>query len=179
MNFRVLAAFATVILAAAAFEYFSIKITNTPQIGFKKSVTTKSDIQTRIFGGKTAKAKQIPYQAGLSIHIVKNKIRNWCGGSLIARGWILTAAHCVYRKKIKTLENGSSTEIPGVFEIVPRVDVYLGMTNKDNILEEGRQFFMVTTENIIKHEQYIPSMLHNDIALLKLPKEAVLNGKIF
>lgn len=50
----------------------------------------------RIVGGDVAWPGQFPYQAGISF-TTNNGESNWCGGSILSKGWILTAAHCVYK----------------------------------------------------------------------------------
>lgn len=47
--------------------------------------------QSRVIAGENSHAGQWPWQAGLL-----SKGRFFCGGSLIAPEWVLTAAHCVH-----------------------------------------------------------------------------------
>lgn len=50
-----------------------------------------------IVGGKKAKKGEFPWQVGLLYSKFSNK-QPWCGGTLIANDWVLTAAHCIENK---------------------------------------------------------------------------------
>lgn len=47
----------------------------------------------RIVGGTIADTRDWPWQTGLKRG---NEEKIYCGGSLINREWVLTAAHCIY-----------------------------------------------------------------------------------
>ena len=49
---------------------------------------------SRIVGGATAEPNEYPWQASLQYRS-GTRWYHFCGGSLIAPNWILTAAHCL------------------------------------------------------------------------------------
>ncbi|KAF2895933.1 hypothetical protein ILUMI_10241 [Ignelater luminosus] len=60
--------------------------------GAKKGNTKKGSKSNRIIWGKEANIEHYPYVVGLLAH---NGNRVFCGGSIIAKSWVLTAAHCI------------------------------------------------------------------------------------
>ena len=64
----------------------------------KFSVTKRDAIENaRIYNGRDAKDGQYPWY--IFLKIVDKKCRNSCGGSLISKKHILTAAHCFFDLK--------------------------------------------------------------------------------
>ena len=98
---------------------------------------------TRIVGGVEAEPAAWPWQVAL-IEPRGSGFSQFCGGSVVASRWVLTAAHCV----------------DGVHP--DDVQVLVGARDLD---EGGRR---IDVEAIRMHRDYRDDTLENDIALLKL-----------
>lgn len=113
----------------------------------------KFDREERIVGGDETRPNAHPYQAGLLIMI------HWwtglCGGSLISRNLVITAAHCV--------------------ENTLGLTVVLGAHRLFNSLEETQLRIGVEPENVIMHPLYDPRMFYNDLALVVLTHSVIFN----
>lgn len=99
---------------------------------------------SKIIGGTNADIADFPWQ-------VYVRAGNYmCGGTIIAPGWILTAAHC--------LKNEDGSAIP-----VSEMRIRAGATNP--YTSQGSQYFV---SQAIVHEQFNPETLANDLAVLRL-----------
>ncbi|XP_014350516.1 plasma kallikrein [Latimeria chalumnae] len=104
------------------------------------------EFATRIVGGSTSSVREWPWQ--VSLHGNVGSYRHMCGGSIINKNWIVTAAHCFER-----LKNPDDWHI------------YSGFL-KQSEMNDDAPFFSVHT--IIVHPQYCAIEHVYDIALLKL-----------
>ena len=93
----------------------------------------------RIVGGEEVKLGRYPYQVGL----VRSFGRPFCGGSLIAPQWVLSAAHC------KGYANF----------------IHIGRHDYSNFYEE---YESIPVEQEIVHPHYFAPKFHNDFMLIKL-----------
>ncbi|KAI5629548.1 coagulation factor VII precursor, partial [Silurus asotus] len=103
----------------------------------------------RAVGGNQCPKGHCPWQVLLTYDG-----KNLCGGVLVDTKWILTAAHCVYKRDVKHLK------------------VITGEHNID-MVDGNEQTFSVSQAVI--HESYDPASGDSDLALLELSKPATLS----
>lgn len=100
----------------------------------------------QIIGGEEATPGQWPWMAALVFSSVSNAhLGHFCGGTLVAPEWVMTAAHCT---------QGLTAS---------RIDVVLG--RHDLTSDDGERIDVV---EILVHPNYDPNTLDSDIALLRL-----------
>lgn len=112
-----------------------------------------ADTQQRIVGGAPAEPGTYPWQVALVDASETDAYEGqFCGGSLIAPEWVLTAAHCVQN-------------FWGDVEMPADIDVVLGRT--DLTTDEGERIAVV---DIIPHPHFVQGEFGdtNDIALIRL-----------
>nr|ACM40875.1 trypsin [Culicoides nubeculosus] len=108
---------------------------------------TRKRITMKIVGGSPAREHQFPWQA--SVTSCSGQSCSTCGGSLISRRYILTAAHCT----------------AGLSEF----QIGLG-TNKRN-----KPTVNLISKVKIEHPKYHARWLINDVSIIKLPRAVRLN----
>lgn len=115
--------------------------------------TPETPRQGQIVGGQAATPGEFPWQ----VMLLKGPGKQfWCGGSLIAQRWVLTAAHC----------------LGDIRNVVLGAHRYGGTTN-----EAERQVIAVKRE--IAHPAYgADRNISGDIALLELATPATLNNRV-
>ncbi|XP_038046894.1 sushi, von Willebrand factor type A, EGF and pentraxin domain-containing protein 1-like isoform X1 [Patiria miniata] len=121
----------------------------------------------RISGGTDAAEGQWPWQVALFCHrnCTRCEPRFFCGGSLIARNWVLSAAHCF-----------RDNHCPW-----SAIRVYTGIRNKSRsalrLLDPALVYTLDGDDALIKHEAF-NSDLDNDIAVLRLSRDVMLSSGI-
>lgn len=112
---------------------------------------------TRIVGGEPVAIKDHPWQVALIRGFLAEPQRSqFCGGTLIDGGWVLTAAHCV--------KNSLVREDPTRLNIVAGTAAYLA----------GGERIEIAAINV--HPKYNPTTMDHDFALLRLGKPATIDG---
>ncbi|XP_062898156.1 granzyme K-like [Mobula hypostoma] len=112
-------------------------------------LTLQVCICTEIIGGRKVKPHSRPYMASIQSH--KQHV---CGGALIARSWVLTAAHCKEFCQIKYC----------------RVVLGVDLLSKK---QKGRT--TIAIRKMIPHPEFNSKTPENDIMLVQLAREAALN----
>ncbi|XP_034482388.1 chymotrypsin [Drosophila innubila] len=116
----------------------------------------------RIINGTAAKPKQFPYQVGLQSYFSNSKDEHSsCGGTIISKRWILTAAHCLQEPKLTLI----------------KVLVVAGIINM-NAKELGSVQMWVKRSNTIVHHKYDRNTVAFDIGLIKLPRDLEMSAYI-
>ncbi|TKR87381.1 hypothetical protein L596_011786 [Steinernema carpocapsae] len=100
------------------------------------------ELVRKVVGGNISAHDAHPWFAGL--RTLYNS-HFYCGGTIIGRRWILTAAHCLEDKD--------------------KIVVAVGIENRES---DGRFSRTYEAEKVMIHEDYDKVLFHNDIALLKV-----------
>ena len=104
-----------------------------------------SGISARVIGG-SAISEQYPWMVSLQRNPSSSLNDHFCGGSLIAKDWVLTAAHCLDGQSFSSFR------------------MYVGATNS----ETGEGGELRTAEWFVLHPDYNSDDFSNDVAIIKL-----------
>ncbi|MEM9491625.1 MAG: serine protease, partial [Myxococcota bacterium] len=111
------------------------------------------DDSFEVIGGQTVSPGSRPWQVRMSVP----GFAHWCGGSLIDRRWVLTAAHCV--------DGWSATDIT----------VTAGDHNRNQ--SDGTEQVRAV-DSIVVHPSYNDTQITNDVALVELSAAVSLNSRV-
>jgi len=123
------------------------EMASAPRANVIRDLRENQPVVPRIVGGSPAIA---PWQVGLVVAGTPAARGLFCGGSLVAPDWVLTAAHCVVDR------------LSGQISAPEEIEV---IANTQDLAVIGTY---VTVTQVIAHEQYQARTNDNDIALLKL-----------
>ncbi|KAG8431326.1 hypothetical protein GDO86_019047, partial [Hymenochirus boettgeri] len=109
----------------------------------------KPALEDRIVGGEKAKKGRWPWQVSLR----DEENGHFCGGSLFAKKWVISAAHCMFN-------------IAGVERTPSTITAVLGAYMLSKPAEQE-----ITVKRIIIHEEFNITSLNADISILDLGGE--------
>ncbi|KAF5288695.1 hypothetical protein FQR65_LT11960 [Abscondita terminalis] len=122
--------------------------------------TVKIEVRPLITYGQSTSDGEWPWHAALYRYKGAN-MQYLCGGSLISKNHVLTAAHCVTKSKTNLTVNQELLLI------------YLG---KHNLYKQDSTVQNMGVDRIIPHPEYNASYLHNDLAILQLERPAEITN---
>ncbi|GIY61335.1 transmembrane protease serine 3 [Caerostris darwini] len=109
----------------------------------------------RIVGGRDATIDEYPWQVSLKFKNFFIKPTHLCGGTILNEQWIVTAAHCVYKR------------LPRNFEVA------VGITSQDEKI-----FNSYKVDKIKVHEQFKPDTFLNDIAIIQVKSAIEFSSQV-
>jgi len=126
-----------------------------------------------IIGGVVTKRGELPYQAVLGYKGRRGKVKYNCGGTLINRRYVLTAAHCQH-KRIPRLQIAEVVLGDWDLQYDPDCEGDEGGCKPGSPFKKAQRFD-VTKDDIKVHEGWDLNRVvdnGNDIALIRLPRLA-------
>ncbi len=142
-----------------------IHIRHVMNLGYtsSKAVSLKtSSVSTRIVGGQSAAAGAYPFMVAMIRASESDPNRGqFCGASLIAPHWVLTAAHCL-------VETENPNGVPTSLTLPANLDLMLGSNRLENPVTRIRAL------QVIVHPNYNGKTHDYDVALVKLSSNSSL-----
>ncbi|XP_055323307.1 serine protease easter-like isoform X2 [Sitodiplosis mosellana] len=124
-----------------------------------------TQFKERIVGGEETTITDFPWMALIQYEKTGERPRYLCGGSLINKDYILTAAHCIASNKLMLSGWGPTTVRLGEHNLLTDLDC-----EDDSEIDCADPVIDVAINQTIYHERYQSNLpgQHHDIALIRL-----------
>ena len=130
-------------------------------------VISDEEGRSKIIGGKVVKPNnKYPFQVALMASRAgpgQERLGQFCGGSLIADTWVLTASHCV------VMQNDVTGEL--IYLGPKDIDIYAGSAN-------FRKGDRIKVKKVIAHRSFKLSTMNSDVALIQLTRPPKRGWKV-
>jgi len=157
---------------------------------FRPSNSTQQH-QGRVFGGKGAESGQFPWNAAV-ITEYSNEKTYFCGGSIVTRSWVLTAAHClatrkgedpmkVFINRVQVLAGDNQIMRNGEFSV--GLDFSLSNPFKNQIRVQDKDKDKGSSQLVQSDKLVVPAKFRSDckthdIGLILLAKDLIFNKDV-
>ena len=137
--------------ARLAIALVMVRLLTSPMNSAEAQVRSCESARAKIVGGEDARIADWPGQAAIRVHSDSGRVSFYfCGGTVIADRWVLTAAHCL-PEFITTLTGPVRDSKKKIHE--GHLEVVLGAGDLRTV--EPKQVFAV--ERVVIHERYRPA----------------------
>jgi secreted trypsin-like serine protease len=162
---RPIALAAGLLALATACQTSPVDTPSDEQLAWTSTLAADARSSDRIVNGDRSTLAQWPYIAILRHETRGGRLQHFCGGTFIARRWVLTAAHCF---------EGESKQVDGRWEWTPRSTLEIVGGTDDLGSDNGMAF---PVDAVMIHPDYLPTRQvqpgvwkgsENDIALVRI-----------
>uniref|UniRef100_A0A3B1IIW9 Peptidase S1 domain-containing protein n=1 Tax=Astyanax mexicanus TaxID=7994 RepID=A0A3B1IIW9_ASTMX len=97
------------------------------------------EVEGRVVGGEVAKPHSWPWQISLQF-LSGSSYHHTCGGTLVKKGWVMTAAHCVDRQRTfrVVLGDHNISQHEGKEQYISVSRVYVHPNWNSNMISNGQ-----------------------------------------
>jgi len=130
---------------------------------------------SRIVNGLQAIPHSWPWVVTIGLYGPKSNLPHACGGALINKQYLITAAHCVNTAPIFEIIGNPIPSHPNYANFERMMRVYVGVHNRDTDINALNTYYVT---RIIRHPKFNQATFENDIAIIKLDREVEISKNV-